>query len=158
MKQLVIKEMESGQRLDKFLGKYLKEAPKSFIYKMLRKKNITLNGKKADGSEKLKTEDVVKLFFSEETLEKFCGQVKQGEKTALDIVYEDEQVLFVNNISPDICWRREALPKRICGLSVPVCATVWTEIPAVWWRPGKPYRVCRNCPGVFRREVCTNII
>ena len=63
---------------------------------MLRKKNITLNGKKADGSEKLKTEDVVKLFFSEETLEKFCGQVKQGEKTALDIVYEDEQVLFVN--------------------------------------------------------------
>ena len=96
MKQLIIKEMESGQRLDKFLGKYLKEAPKSFIYKMLRKKNITLNGKKADGSEKLKTEDVVKLFFSEETLEKFCGQVKQGEKTALDIVYEDEQVLFVN--------------------------------------------------------------
>ena len=72
MKQLVIKEMESAQRLDKFLGKYLKEAPKSFIYKMLRKKNITLNGKKADGSEKLQKEDVVKLFLSEETLEKFC--------------------------------------------------------------------------------------
>lgn len=53
MKQLIIKEMESGQRLDKFLGKYLKEAPKSFIYKMLRKKNITLNGGRATGNEKL---------------------------------------------------------------------------------------------------------
>ena len=53
MKQLVVKEIESGQRLDKFLGKYLKEAPKSFLYKMLRKKNITLNGKKATGNEKL---------------------------------------------------------------------------------------------------------
>ena len=46
MKQLVMKDIDSGQRLDKFLGKYLKEAPKSFIYKMLRKKNIVLNGKK----------------------------------------------------------------------------------------------------------------
>ena len=52
MKQLVMNEIDSGQRLDKFLGKYLSEAPKSFIYKMLRKKNIVLNGKKADGSEK----------------------------------------------------------------------------------------------------------
>ena len=57
MKQLVMKDIDSGQRLDKFLGKYLKEAPKSFIYKMLRKKNIVLNGKKADGSEKLKVGD-----------------------------------------------------------------------------------------------------
>ena len=63
MKQLVVKEIESGQRLDKFLGKYLKEAPKSFLYKMLRKKNITLNGKKATGNEKLQPNDEIKLFY-----------------------------------------------------------------------------------------------
>ena len=51
MKEIVINENEAGQRLDKFLGKLLKEAPASFYYKMLRKKNITLNGKKADGTE-----------------------------------------------------------------------------------------------------------
>lgn len=101
MKQLVIREMESGQRLDKFLAKYLKEAPKSFVYKMLRKKNITLNGKKADGSEKLKTEDQINLFFSDETLEKFCGNTPSEhtvhrEEGVLDVVYEDAQVLFIN--------------------------------------------------------------
>ena len=53
MKKLIVGTNESGQRLDKYLGKTLSEAPKSFIYKMLRKKNITLNDKKADGSEKL---------------------------------------------------------------------------------------------------------
>ena len=49
MKEIVINENEAGQRLDKFLGKLLKEAPASFYYKMLRKKNIVLNGKKATG-------------------------------------------------------------------------------------------------------------
>lgn len=96
MKQLVMKEIDSGQRLDKFLGKYLKEAPKSFIYKMLRKKNIVLNGKKADGSEKLAAGDEIKLFLSEDTLEKFCGETKEGARCSLDVVYEDEQVLFIN--------------------------------------------------------------
>ena len=51
MKELIIHDNEAGQRLDKLLRKYLSEAPGSFIYKMLRKKNIVLNGKKATGNE-----------------------------------------------------------------------------------------------------------
>ena len=46
MKEFIITRNEAGQRADKLLAKYLKEAPKSFLYKMMRKKNITLNGKK----------------------------------------------------------------------------------------------------------------
>ena len=46
MKQFMINQNEAGQRFDKYLAKLLREAPKSFLYKMLRKKNITLNGKK----------------------------------------------------------------------------------------------------------------
>ena len=53
MKEFIIEENEAGQRFDKYLAKLLREAPKSFFYKMLRKKNITLNGKKATGNEKL---------------------------------------------------------------------------------------------------------
>ena len=47
MQEIKITEQEAGQRFDKLLGKYLNKAPKSFLYKMLRKKNITLNGKRA---------------------------------------------------------------------------------------------------------------
>ena len=41
MREIQIQKDNKGQRFDKMLGKYLNEAPKSFLYKMLRKKNIT---------------------------------------------------------------------------------------------------------------------
>ena len=44
MKEIRISDREEEQRLDKLLAKYLNKAPKSFLYKMLRKKNIKLNG------------------------------------------------------------------------------------------------------------------
>lgn len=47
MKSIRIGDNEAGQRLDKLLEKYLNLAGKGFIYKMIRKKNITLNGKSA---------------------------------------------------------------------------------------------------------------
>ena len=96
MRELTVKAGESGQRLDKYLAKYLKEAPKSFLYKMLRKKNITLNGRKADGSEKLQAEDCVRLFLAEETLEKFMGTQTEAHTCSLDVLYEDDHVLFIN--------------------------------------------------------------
>ena len=74
MQKVTIGQNESGQRLDKFLAKYLKQAPKSFLYKMLRKKNITLNEKKAEGSEKLESGDIVTFWLSDETL---AGIVKE---------------------------------------------------------------------------------
>ena len=80
MRQLTVHKNDENQRLDKYLKKYLKEAPGSFIYKMLRKKNIVLNGKKADGTEKLSAGDEIKLFFAEETLEKFTGEASAAPK------------------------------------------------------------------------------
>lgn len=50
MKEFQIRDNEAGQRFDKYLSKLLRNAPKSFFYKMLRKKNITLNSKKATGN------------------------------------------------------------------------------------------------------------
>ena len=63
---------------------------------MLRKKNITLNGRKADGSEKLQAEDCVRLFLAEETLEKFMGTQTEAHTCSLDVIYEDDHVLFIN--------------------------------------------------------------
>ena len=73
MRQLQIQAAEEGQRLDKYLSRYMPEAPKSFFYKMLRKKNITCNKKKCDGSEKLCAGDCIELFLAEDTIEKFRG-------------------------------------------------------------------------------------
>ena len=97
MKEFIIEENEAGQRFDKYLAKLLREAPKSFFYKMLRKKNITLNGKKATGNEKLLKGDTIKLFLSDETFDKFAGSSQAARAYCeLDIVYEDPDIIIIN--------------------------------------------------------------
>ena len=73
MKEFVIKPNEANQRFDKYLKKLLPNAGASFIYKMLRKKNITLNKKKAAGNEVVVSGDVINVFFSDETFDKFTA-------------------------------------------------------------------------------------
>lgn len=109
MREITIGPNEAGQRLDKFLNKYLSEASKSFLYKMLRKKNITLNGKKATGNEKLELTDVVKLFLAEDTIEKFRSQeVIEYPTRSLDILMEDAHVAFVNKPAGMLSQKAEA--------------------------------------------------
>lgn len=97
MRQITITSKEEGQQLLKLLSKYLKEAPMSFLHKMLRKKNITLNGKKATGKEKVKEGDKVTLFLKEETIKIFSGKKNSSFPIMkLDILYEDKNLLFVN--------------------------------------------------------------
>lgn len=96
MQEMIVTANEAGQRFDKLLAKYLNEAPKSFLYKMLRKKNIVLNGKKATGNEKLKEGDHIKLFLSEETIEKFSKVSVRRTSEKLDLIYEDENILLIN--------------------------------------------------------------
>ena len=73
MREVRIGPNEAGQRLDRFLAKYMKEAGQGFFHKMMRKKNITLNGAKCTGAERVSVDDVVTLWLSEETIDKFRG-------------------------------------------------------------------------------------
>lgn len=100
MREIKIEKSDSGQRFDKFLKKYLREAPGSFVYKMLRKKNIKLNGKKAEGREILCEGDLATLYLSDETVEKFRGTKAEYAAVypegALRVIFENENFIFVN--------------------------------------------------------------
>lgn len=103
MREITITKNEAGQRLDKMLLKYLNEANSGFIYKMLRKKNIKLNDKRAEGNEMLAVGDVVALYLSEETIDKFRKKGKQAIMPVISdgsfekaILYEDEEILLLN--------------------------------------------------------------
>ena len=101
---------EAGQRLDKLLIKILSKAPKSFIYKMLRKKNITLNDKKAEGDEKLNVGDVITLWLSDDTIEKFSEKIQPMPipKDTLDIIYEDKHIVVMNKPAGVLSQKAEA--------------------------------------------------
>lgn len=97
MKEVIIDKNEHDQRLDRFLGKYLGNASRGFIYKMIRKKNIEVNGKRAKPETTIYEGDRIQLFLSDETIEKF-KTVKEpvDSNLDLDIVYEDENIILIN--------------------------------------------------------------
>ena len=115
MQTVTIGKNQSGQRLDKFLHRFMPDAGNGFLYKMLRKKNITLNGHRAEGSEILAQGDTLSFFFSEETYRKFTGlspvpetQVSVKEPPVQEylqafhnlkdirVLYEDEDILIAD--------------------------------------------------------------
>lgn len=171
MKEIHITETEAGQRLDRYLVKYLKEAPKSFLYKMLRKKNITRNGKKADGSEKLEAGDRICLYFSEETLEKFSGitvegkedtgriQIENGaiclagqnETAGISILYEDKNMILLNK--PAGMLSQKARPEDVSLVEylteylLKTGAVTMEQLKG--FRPGICNRLDRNTSGII---------
>lgn len=97
MKEIIITNNESGQRVDRFLKKYLNKANSSFIYKMIRKKNIKLNDAKVEPEEVLKKDDVIQIYLSDDTIDKF-REKKSLIQTEIHfkVVYEDDNILVVN--------------------------------------------------------------
>lgn len=119
MKEIIITSAQKGQRLDKYLLKYLNKAPRSFVYKMLRKKNIKLNNKKAEGREILSEGDNIKLFLSDQTLSDFM-EAKSVKKADInfEIIYEDKNIILVNKpkgliVHPDKENKRNTLNDRL---------------------------------------------
>ncbi len=151
MRVLHISPKEAGQRLDKFLQKYLNQAPKSFIYKMLRKKNIVLNQKKADGSEKISAKDEVTLFLSDETVEKFTRQESVPLQIPLDVLYEDEHVLIMNKPAGMLSQkaRAEDVSANEYVISYLIHSGQLTREDLRTFRPGVCNRLDRNTSGLI---------
>ena len=102
MKELTVGKNEANQRLDKLIIKFLPDAGKGFIFKMIRKKNITLNGHRCEGNELLNEGDIIVLWLSDETIDKFKGHsrvISAGRNRInhkLKPVYEDDDIVIFN--------------------------------------------------------------
>lgn len=107
MLRFEINENEAGQRFDKYLHKLMPKAPSSFFYKMLRKKNIVLNGKKAEGKEKLCLGDEIKLFLATETFQGFLEENTSSDSFRkayhmlrnIRVLFENEHLLIADKPS-----------------------------------------------------------
>ncbi|MGN0407992.1 MAG: RluA family pseudouridine synthase [Bacteroides sp.] len=153
MKELVISAREEGIRLDRYLERYLCNAEKNFIYKMLRKKNITLNDHKCTGSEKLAKNDRVKIFFSDETLEKFTKNAAgstQARSVKLNVIYEDGDILVVDK--PAGMLSQKAKPKDVSLVEYITdyltASGELTENDLITFKPGICNRLDRNTSGL----------
>lgn len=86
---------EAGQRLDKFLRKYLKDVPLSAIFKALRKGDIRINGVKQKENYSLQLNDVIEIKYIKSKPEKKEKKFIKVDPSGLKITYEDENILIV---------------------------------------------------------------
>lgn len=157
MRKLLIGKNEAGQRMDKYLKKYFREAGSGFLYKMLRKKNILLNDKKAEGREMLKEGDTVTLYLSEETIEKFRGHSEKREivdtypRTVLSILYEDADILILNKpagvLSQKASDQDVSMVEYLIGYLLESGAITMEELAT--FRPSVCNRLDRNTSGII---------
>ena len=96
MVTFTINENDSGQRVDKFIIKALPDLPKSMMYKLFRKKDIKINGKRCDISAIINTGDIVTVYVKQElSAEKKHDMTFLECPDSLNIIHEDENILIV---------------------------------------------------------------
>ncbi|MBO4769303.1 MAG: RluA family pseudouridine synthase, partial [Clostridia bacterium] len=100
MRILTVGENDSGQRLDRFLTKAVKNMPQSLMYKSVRTKKIKVNRSRAQIGQILKTGDTVQLFLPDDVFgdgnEKNMTEAVLSHTTPVfDVVYEDKNILVV---------------------------------------------------------------
>ncbi len=127
MQVLQISEVEEGKRLARYLSNYMDQAPKGFLYKMLRKKNIVLNGKRAEGSEILRAGDEITLYLADETVEKFCGRkIPATASPRKGRRLENEEKFCGRKIPATVSprkGRRLENEEKFCGRKIPATAS-----------------------------------
>ncbi len=120
MVDFTIRENEAGQRLDRFLRKYIKKAPLSMIYKTIRK-DVKVNGKRVHEDTILQEGDKLSLYISEEKLNDLTRpQPRRHVKRQFRIAYEDENLLIVEKpegllTHGDSREKKNTLANQVCG-------------------------------------------
>lgn len=96
LREIIINKNDAGQRLDRFLTKFMPRLPQSMLYKGLRKNAVRINDKHAKKADvRLEEGDCLKLYFADEFFsEEKSIKVKKAKKP--DIVYEDDNIIVVN--------------------------------------------------------------
>ncbi len=162
MQQIEIGENESGQRLDKFLQRFLPAASPGFLYKMLRRKNITVNQKKCDGRYLLCKGDQITIYFSDETFAKFqTDPGKQGTHSDVEcqsiclephmILFENDQLMLINKPAGTLSQKSKNTDTSITEMvdSYLLQQKKRTEQDMLLYRPGPANRLDRNTSGLM---------
>jgi len=96
-----VSDDRDGQRLDNFLFGYLKGAPRSIIYKIIRSGQVRVNGGRAKAERKLDADDEVRIPPVRLETPGEVGTPSKGLLAAMEasIVFEDARLLAISKPS-----------------------------------------------------------
>lgn len=120
MVEIIITKNEENQRLDRFLKKYLKNAPLSRIYKLIRK-DVKVNSRRGKPEQILTEGDRIALYMDDAEVEQYVkSRKKAAAKRQFQITYEDEDLLIVEKpfgllTHGDATEKKNTLANQVCG-------------------------------------------
>jgi len=105
MKEFVIGKNDANQRLDRFVAKTVPLLPSSLAQKYIRLGRIKVGGKKAKRDFRLSAGDMVSMYVNDEFFEALSREnaYLRIADPALDIIYEDENILLLNKQAGILC-------------------------------------------------------
>lgn len=89
--KLIVGEDIAGERLDKFVSSSLSDITRSFVQKLIDKKNISVNSNYKSCNYKIRYNDIIEVNIPSPEIIKTLP-----ENIPLNIIYEDDDLLVVN--------------------------------------------------------------
>ena len=90
--KLLVDQKNNNKRIDVFLSEIIKEFTRSYIKKLIERKNLLINGRVIKrGSTKIKVFDSIKFSLENKENNKLIPK-----KMNLNIIYEDKDILLIN--------------------------------------------------------------
>lgn len=151
LKEIIIGKNEKEQRLDRFVFKYLDLAPRSFVFRMIRKKNITVNDKRAKAEDLVFEGDRVKFYLADATIDKFqSAREEVKSKIKLDIVYEDDHIILLNKEAGLLCHGDGSSADNLLDgmISYLISSSAYDPNLEKTFRPALANRLDRNTSGL----------
>lgn len=98
MQKFVVNKFDSNQTLLKYIKKILKNAPLSFVYKIFRKKDCKVNGKRETEKYVLQENDEILLYITDDQYKEFTEEkpLNANDEISQSIIYEDENLIIIN--------------------------------------------------------------
>ena len=151
MKEILVPPSSEGQKIEKFVKKYLPEAPLGFIYKAFRKKDIKVNGHWVKKDYVLTKGEVVRIYVTDAQLEDFRKPRPVSPKPfPYPIAYEDDSVLIVDKpkgllVYGDKTGVRETLGNAVLDY---LCYSGEFDPASSSFTPSPAHRLDRNTSGL----------
>ena len=152
MKEYRVSLSEAGQTLEKYVLKVLSSAPKSFIYKLFRKKDVKVNGHHEDLKYRLNEGDEIRIYVTDEQYQDFSKEKELNPNLKIKdwIIYEDDNVLFVNKPKGLLVQKSTPQDESLDQLVVEYLIATGSYNPnkEKAFVPGPAHRLDRNTSGI----------
>jgi 23S rRNA pseudouridine1911/1915/1917 synthase len=146
--KIAIDQANSGKRLDLFLRIIFPDYSRSYLQKLIKDKNVLINGSITNSGYKLRENDVLEIEF----IDDISSSKILAQNIPLDIIFEDDDLIVINKTSGMVVH-------PACGnfTDTLVNALVYhfKNLPfrkndeSSWIRPGLVHRLDKDTSGVI---------